>query len=113
MWRDGWIAALTGVDCKLDSSSLLRRGVQGASMHHHRWIVLGFVLVIALSRSGPAWAGDVNDAIERGRQQGHSVRTISPIFSQLLVTGMPQGFVLAWEKALPQFYIREAVPKGE
>jgi hypothetical protein len=41
------------------------------------------------------------------------VKTISPIFSQLVVTGSPQGFVPASEKTKAEFYIRESVPKGE
>lgn len=81
---------------------------------YFRRIALGFVLVIvALGRHVPALAGDVNDAIEQRRQQGYSVKTISPIFSQLLVTGSPQGFVPASEKTRDKFYIRESVPKGE
>jgi hypothetical protein len=81
---------------------------------HDRWIALGFVLVIALGRCASASAGDdIYDAVQQGRQQGYSVKTISPVFSQLLVTGLPQGFVAASEKTDDKFYIREAVPRGE
>lgn len=42
-----------------------------------------------------------------------SFRTISPIFGQLVVVNLPKGFVPASEKVKEDFYIREAVPKGE
>jgi hypothetical protein len=79
----------------------------------HCSIVSGFALAIALISYTPVAAGDT-DPIERQRQLGHSVRTISPIFSQLLVTGSPQGFeLISFEKTRDNFYIRESVLKGE
>lgn len=39
--------------------------------------------------------------------------TIAPIFSQLLVVSQPANFVPAFEKAVPERYLRESVPKGE
>jgi hypothetical protein len=78
-----------------------------------RSAVSGVVLAIALNWYSQGWAEDLGGTVERFRQQGYSVKTITPIFSQLLMTGSPQGFVPASEKTKPQFYIREAVPKGE
>lgn len=38
---------------------------------------------------------------------------ISPIFSQLVRFAMPSGFAAVFENAKENFYIREAVPRGE
>jgi hypothetical protein len=76
-----------------------------------RRIASGFVLAIALVSYGPVCAQEKN-SVER--QQGKSVTTITPIFSQLLKTGWPQGFeLISSEKTQGQFYIRESVLKGE
>ena len=42
-----------------------------------------------------------------------SVTAISPIWGQLVRFSMPTGFVAAFENTKGNFYIREAVPKGE
>src|SRR5450756_3128991 len=42
-----------------------------------------------------------------------SVTVISPVFSQLVRFSMPAQFVAAHENTKDNFYIREAVPKGE
>ena len=42
-----------------------------------------------------------------------SITVISPVFSQLVRLSMPANFVAASEKTEGNFYIREAVPKGE
>lgn len=47
------------------------------------------------------------------RQQGHSVRTITPIFSQLVTFSFPKGFVPAFEDAKGGQYIQESVLEGE
>jgi hypothetical protein len=79
----------------------------------HR-IISGFMLVVALGMHAPVSAQDTKDALERLRQQGSSVRVVTPIFSQLLVTSLPQGFeVVSFEKTKELFYIRESVLKGE
>ncbi len=73
------------------------------------WKFLGSVVAIALSSCAVVRA----DSVERLRQQGYSVTTVTPIFGQLLRTGYPKGFVHASEKVQPQFYIRESVLTGE
>ena len=86
---------------------------KGVSMLGRR-VALVFVLVTALGWYAPARSGDVKNPIERLREQGAPVRMIAPIFSQLLVTSLPQGFELvSFEKTKDQFYIRESVLKGE
>lgn len=47
------------------------------------------------------------------RQQGYTVKSITPIFGQLLVTAFPPGFVPAYENTNGGHYIRESVLKGE
>lgn len=42
-----------------------------------------------------------------------ALRTITPIYSQLVVVDLPRGFAPAFEDAKDDFYIREAVPKGQ
>lgn len=42
-----------------------------------------------------------------------TLRTITPIYSQLVVVDLPKGFAPAFEDAKDDFYIREAVPKGQ
>lgn len=58
-------------------------------------------------------APKANENDEALRQQGHSVRTITPIFSQLVMFSLPKGFVPAFEDAKGGQYIREAVLEGE
>jgi hypothetical protein len=78
-----------------------------------RSIVSGCVLAIALISNTAVVAGGA-DSVERLRKQGYSVRTVTPIFSQLLVTGAPLGFdPVSFEKTRDKFYIRESVLKGE
>jgi len=51
--------------------------------------------------------------VEVLRQQGYSVRTITPIFSQLVTFSFPKGFVPAFENAKGGQYIQESVLEGE
>jgi len=51
--------------------------------------------------------------VEALRQQGYSVRTITPIFSQLLTFSFPKGFMPASENAKGGQYIQESVLEGE
>jgi hypothetical protein len=51
--------------------------------------------------------------IEGFRQQGYSVRTITPIFSQLVTFSLPKGFMPAFENAKGGQYIQESVLEGE
>ena len=53
------------------------------------------------------------EQVEASRQQGYSVRTITPIFSQLVTFSFPKGFVPAFEDAKGGQYIQESVLEGE
>jgi hypothetical protein len=78
---------------------------EGASMHPKTHLAntlvaagLVFVLATPLRAEGPAPA---------------PVTVISPVFSQLVRFSMPAQFTAAHENTKDNFYIREAVPKGE
>jgi len=81
-----------------------------------RCTILGLALLWTLnwlhSAGAQAIAQDKR-LVPHALAKGPSVRTITPIFSQLLVTGSPAGFQPGFEKARDTFYIRESVPKGE
>jgi hypothetical protein len=87
--------------------------LKGFSMAN-RCMVSGFILAILGWPVLASAEGAAGNTVEQFRQQGFSVRTVTPIFSQLLVTGSPPGFdVISFEKTRDQFYIRESVLKGE
>lgn len=60
----------------------------------------------------PASAQDKAE-IEALRNQGYSVRMISPIFSQLVMLSLPKGFTTVFEDTSGSQYTREAVLDGE
>lgn len=74
-----------------------------------------FLLTVLCSACALASAND--DAPQNGledlRQQGYSVNTIIPVFSQLVTFSLPKGFVPAFENAKGNMYIHESVPEGE
>jgi len=75
-----------------------------------------FVGVALLSILAPMAYADSNTAVnvvESYRQQGYSVKSIAPIFSQLLVTSLPKGFKTVFENTRGSQYIRESVLDGE
>jgi len=51
--------------------------------------------------------------IDAARDQGYSVKTISPIFGQLVMFSLPKGFTTIFEDAKSNNYIRESVLSGE
>ncbi len=51
--------------------------------------------------------------IEALREQGYSVKTISPIFGQLVSFSLPKGFTTVFENTKGTQYIRESVLTGE
>ncbi|WP_136525407.1 hypothetical protein [Geomonas ferrireducens] len=51
--------------------------------------------------------------IEALRDQGYSVKTISPIFGQLVMFSFPKGFTTVFENTNGNQYIRESVLTGE
>jgi hypothetical protein len=82
--------------------------VKGLAMnvfrHRHR-------TAIALACAAVVWAAHGGTATAPGDEG--AFRTISPIFGQLVVVNLPKGFLPASEKVKDDFYIREAVPRGE
>ncbi|TWB35820.1 hypothetical protein [Nitrospirillum pindoramense] len=62
----------------------------------------------------PAHAADsLQDAIKTANAQGHAVKSITPIFSQLVMFSIPAGFQLGSEHTQGNQYIREMVLEGE
>lgn len=66
----------------------------------------------------PANAADndsngLQQVVESYRKQGYTVKSVTPIFGQLLMMGFPQGFKSVFENTSGPQYIREAVLDGE
>jgi hypothetical protein len=78
-----------------------------------RWSLSTLVCVLFCLRADAESASPPAQKTDALREQGYSVSTISPIFSQLVSFSLPKGFVPAFENAKPDFYIREAVPVGQ
>src|SRR6266498_2177126 len=57
-------------------------------------------------------AASKND-IDSLRQQGYSIKTITPIFGQLVVFSLPKGFKPVFEDRNSSQYIQESVLDGE
>jgi hypothetical protein len=53
------------------------------------------------------------EEVVNGASQEAVVKTVTPIYSQLLYMGYPRGFKVASENTTSQRYIRESVPEGE
>lgn len=73
-------------------------------------------LVVASAFCSFALAEEVTSPmkdVEASRQQGYSVLTITPIFSQLVSFPYPKGFTPAFENAKGGQYIQESVLEGE
>jgi len=51
--------------------------------------------------------------IDALREQGYSVRAVSPIFSQVVMLSLPKGFKTVFENTDGEHYTREAVLDGE
>jgi len=58
-------------------------------------------------------ASSEKSKIETLRAQGYSVKTISPIFGQLVMFSFPKGFTTVFENTNGANYIRESVLSGE
>lgn len=69
--------------------------------------------LVTLGFCAAASAQDKPNTVEELREQGYSVKTITPIYSQLLVAGYPKGFQSVYENVNGPSYIRELVPVGE
>lgn len=73
-------------------------------------------LVVLLAMCPFASADDSaqkKNGIEALREQGYSVKTIAPIFGQLVMFSFPKGFTTVFEDAKGTQYIRESVLAGE
>ena len=85
-----------------------------AHLNRFSRLILSFALLAA--SSGHALAQGKAPAmkeVEAARQQGHSVKTITRIFDQLLMFSFPKGFKPAFEDAKGGQYIQESVLDGE
>lgn len=76
-------------------------------------IFIGAAVLSLLIPLAHADTGNPMQEVEAYRQQGYSVKSITPIFSQLLVTSFPQSFKTVFENARAPRYIRESVLDGE
>ncbi len=71
-------------------------------------------LLVGLASGAAATANAEDKAdIEALRDQGYSVRMISPIFGQLVMLSLPKGFTTVFEDTSGNQYTREAVLDGE
>lgn len=75
--------------------------------------VIIFGLFVALASPGSVLAEESDRSIDKLRERGYSVSSITPIFGQLLKMSYPKGFVGVFEKTSGDFYIQEHVPTGE
>jgi hypothetical protein len=75
--------------------------------------ILGLVAALASGTSAFAEGKDAIGAVDKLRDKGYSVTSITPIFGQLLKMSYPRGFVPVLEKTKADFYVQESVPTGE
>ncbi|MBU5613519.1 hypothetical protein [Geomonas azotofigens] len=74
------------------------------------------IMLVLLSTSPFAGANDKlpkMDEVETLREQGYSVKSISPIFGQLVMLSFPKGFTPVFENTNGTQYISESVLAGE
>jgi len=75
--------------------------------------ILGIVAALASSTSALAEGKGAIGNIDKLRDKGYSVTSVTPIFGQLLKMSYPRGFVPVFVKTQAGFYIQESVPTGE
>lgn len=80
-----------------------------------RRLLIAFALCAAQAHAQEAQSLKNLDAknLEALRQQVAAVRTITPIFSQLLSYSLPKGFAPLFQNTKDGQYIQESVPAGE
>ena len=78
----------------------------------YRFLSLVTLLAICTFATADDSTPKEND-VEALRDQGFSVRTIAPIYGQLVALSFPKGFTTVFEDAKATQYIREAVLTGE
>lgn len=77
----------------------------------YRWILLAAAIAIAAPPA--ARADDTANSVDALIAQGHPVKSITPIFSQLLMLSIPKGFHGAFEVTQGAHYLQESVPIGD
>jgi hypothetical protein len=78
-----------------------------------KFISVAVALLVMTIRPVYAASDDLMQKAEPYSQQGRSGRAIAPVFSQLLMTSVPTGFVNIYVNTGDSQYIRESVPEGE
>jgi hypothetical protein len=76
-------------------------------------VTLLFVTLASLVCSSAMAEEKTTTNIDKLREQGSSVRMISPIFSQVVMLSFPKGFTTVSEQTNRDHYLREAVLEGE
>jgi hypothetical protein len=77
-------------------------------------LILQFVILATASGHALAESkAPIKNEVEAARQRGYSVKTITPIFGQLLMFSFPKGFKPAFEDLKGGQYIQESVLDGE
>jgi hypothetical protein len=85
--------------------------IQGGKMF--RRILLFVALFVICPLASADDGASKKNGVETLMKQGNSVKTISPIFSQLVVFSLPDDFTMFSEHTQGTQYIREAVLTGE
>lgn len=72
-------------------------------------------ILLSLGLTGLAGAEENSTMkeVEALRKQGYKVKSIVPVFSQLILMSQPEGFVPAYENTRGIQYVRELVKAGE
>jgi hypothetical protein len=72
-----------------------------------------FLIVTLLNLASIAEAQTIQDKIYEVGEQGNSVGSVTPVFSQIIKFNYPKGFVPAFENTKNGLYTQEHVLKGE
>lgn len=78
-----------------------------------RKTLLVLTLLSIVNCSVHADAGAPMSDVEKLREQGYVVRSITPVFGQLVMFSFPKGFKPAFENVNGPQYMQEWVPEGE
>jgi len=78
-----------------------------------KWWILAVLNLMCFHAQAEEAATTWKDKVETFRDQGYTVKTITPIFSQLLMLSYPKGFVPAFEGGRNGQYVQESVLEGE
>jgi hypothetical protein len=86
----------------------MKKGYQGLK-RKKLYFAVPLLLIVTVFGS----FADTSSTVEAYRQKGFKVKTVMPIFSQLVEFSLPPGFQKANEKATAKNYILELVLQGE